>query len=452
MSRRKAKPGSRPTPDTDAVLDSISDGVFTVDADWHITSFNRAAERITGVPREEALGRACCEIFRASICERDCALRQTMQTGEAVIGRPTTILSADGRQVPISVSTALLRDGRGRVIGGAETFRDLSALEELRRELRGVQSIEDIVAHSHRMQEVLAVLPRIAESGSTCLIEGESGTGKELVARALHRLSPRAEKPFVAVNCAALPDTLLESELFGHVAGAFTDARRDRPGRFAAAEGGTLFLDEIGDVSAALQVKLLRVLQEREYQPLGSDATTKTDVRLVAATNRNLDELVSAGSFRQDFFYRVNVVRIDVPPLRDRLEDIPVLAEHFVRRFNAHRQREIAGLDRAALKLLMAYDWPGNVRELENAIEHAFVLCPGGLITPDHLPATVRQAGAAADEGGMVTLEEAEARVIRRALQHNSGNRRETARELGIAPSTLWRKLKKLGIRPTKST
>jgi len=440
MNRKKAGPAN------DAVLDSISDGVFTVDADWRITSFNRSAERITGVPRSQALGKPCCEVFRASICERDCALRRTMETGEPVIGRPITILAADGREVPISVSTALLRDGRGRVIGGAETFRDLSAIEALRRELLGIQGIEDIVAHSHPMRQLTGLLPRIAESGSTCLVEGESGTGKELVARALHRLSPRREEPFVAVNCGALPDSLLESELFGYVAGAFTDARGDKPGLFAAAEGGTLFLDEIGDVSPMLQAKLLRVLQEREFQPLGATGTKKADVRLIAATNRRLDEMVADGSFRQDLFYRINVVRLEVPPLRQRPEDIPVLAEHFVNRLNLHRRRQIAGLDRAALRLLMDYSWPGNVRELENAVEHAFVLCDGALIKPEHLPATLRAGAALEESGGAISLAEAEERIIRRALSRNAGNRHETARELGIAPSTLWRKLKKLGL------
>ncbi len=446
VSKRNGKGTGKPSPGTDAVLESISDGVFTVDGEWRITSFNRSAERITGVSRSEAVGRPCCEVFRASICERDCALRQTMETGEPVIGRPVTVLAADGREVPISVSTALLRDGRGRIIGGAETFRDLSALEALRRELAGVQRVEDIVAHSHGMRELLSVLPRIAESDSTCLIEGESGTGKELVARALHSMSPRSDKPFVAVNCGALPDTLLESELFGYVAGAFTDARKDRSGRFAAAEGGSLFLDEIGDVSPALQVKLLRVLQEREYQPLGGNKTVRVDVRVIAATNSNLDELVASGRFRQDLFYRINVIRIEVPPLRTRREDIPVLAEHFVRRFNLRQEREVAGLDRAALKLLMAHEWPGNVRELENAIEHAFVLSAGGLILAEHLPTQLQRAAAAGEDTAALTLAEAEARLIRQALLRNNGNRHETAKDLGIAPSTLWRKLKKLGL------
>ncbi len=440
MNKRESDPG------TAAILNSISDGVFTVDSDWHITSFNRAAEKITGVSQAEALGKPCCEVFRASICERDCALRHTMETGKPLVGRPITILSADGREVPISVSTALLRGAGGHVIGGAETFRDLSALEELRKELLGNLGPENIAAHSHRMQEVLKVLPRIAESGATCLVVGESGTGKELVARALHKLSPRREKPFVAVNCGALPDTLLESELFGYMAGAFTDARKDKPGRFAAAEGGTLFLDEIGDVSPAMQVRLLRVLQEREYQPLGSTETLKADVRLITATNRNMEELVAAERFRQDLYYRINVVRVEVPPLRERPEDIPVLAEYFVHHLNLLHQREVAGVDRAVLKLLMRHDWPGNVRELENAIEHAFVLCPEGLISPEYLPPQLLALNGTRRQPMGTTLAEIETWAVRMALERNKGNRRETANELGIDPSTLWRKLKKLGL------
>ena len=457
----KPKPQKPPEPPeavkTGAILDSISDGVFTVDLEWRVTSFNRAAERITGVRREEALGRPCCEVFRASICESRCALRSTIETGRPVVGRSVTILAADGREVPISISTALLRDGSGKVVGGAETFRDMSAIEELRRELRGEQGLLDMVAHSHRMKELLAVLPRIAESGSTCLVEGESGTGKELVARALHELSARRKKPFVAVNCAALPDALLESELFGHKAGAFTDARSDRQGRFAAAEGGTVFLDEAGDVSPAMQARLLRVLQEREYEPLGSSKTVKTDVRVVAATNRNLDELVAAGRFRQDLYYRIAVVRVRVPPLRERMEDVPPLVEHFVRKLNLRTGRDVAGVDRQALALLMRHDWPGNVRELENAVEHAFALAPGALIGPEHLPEKLRgtmavpssefrvsssEPGTRNSEPG-TTLEEVEAQAIRRALERHGGRKADAARELGIDPSTLWRKMRR---------
>ena len=240
-------PQPKPDEPTAVVLDSIADGVFTVDSDWRITSFNRAAEQIVGVPREEALGRPCCEVFRADICEGSCALRRTMETGQPIVNSAVYIVKADGSRSPISVSTALLKGSSGEVIGGAETFRDLSLVEALRKELAGTYTFADIISKNHTMRNVLAVLPQIAESESTALISGESGTGKELVARAIHSLSPRKSKRFVPVNCGALPDTLLESELFGHVAGAFTDARRDRQGRFAQADGGTISLDEIGD-------------------------------------------------------------------------------------------------------------------------------------------------------------------------------------------------------------
>jgi len=279
------------------------------------------------------------------------------------------------------------------------------------------------------------------------LIEGESGTGKELVARAIHNLSPRRRKKLVTVNCGALPDTLLESELFGHKAGAFTDAKRDKPGRFALAEGGTIFLDEIGDVSPALQARLLRVLQERTYEPLGGTEPLKADVRVITATNRDLDELVAQGRFRQDLYYRVNVVRLELPPLRERKEDVPLLIDHFIARFNRLREKDVSGVAPEVLAVLMEHSYPGNVRELENILEHAFVLCPGGMIEPQHLPPRIRPAGAAAPEfRGARTLEEIEARFIRDALARNGWNRLATARELGIHKSTLFRKIKSLGI------
>jgi len=283
---------------TDSILESISDGVFTVDEAWKVTSFNRAAEEITGIPREEALGKRCWEVFRASMCEMDCALKHTMDTGKRVINRSCYIIDAGGQRIPISVSTALLRDAEGQVIGGAETFRDLSLVEELRKEITGRFQIGDMVSRSDLMRRLFDVLPQIAASDSSVLIQGETGTGKELLARAVHGMSRRAEGPFVAVNCGALPDSLLESELFGYKAGAFTGADKDKPGRFAAAEGGTLFLDEIGDITPALQVRLLRVLQEHIYEPLGSNTSVRTDVRVITAGNKDLAELVETGGFR----------------------------------------------------------------------------------------------------------------------------------------------------------
>jgi len=430
---------------TGIILDSIADGVFTVDREWRITSFNRAAERITGISREEAIGRRCCDIFRASICEKNCALAETFRTGRQIVDKAIYIIGVDGSRVPVSISTALLRDHQGAIVGGVETFRDLSAIAELERELRKEYSFQDIISKNRVMHRIFNILPSIAESDSTILIEGESGTGKELMARAVHNLSHRREKPFVAVNCGALPETLLESELFGYKAGAFTDARKDKPGRFALAEGGTLFLDEIGDVSAALQIRLLRILQERTYEPLGGTETVKADVRVIAASNRSLDNLVAAGQFREDLYYRINVIPVSLPPLRERKEDIPLLVDHFIDHFNKLKHRMISGISPSALSLLMNYDFPGNIRELENFIEHAFVLCQGTIIDAGSLPAVVRPGKDHIPSGGK-SLAELEAAFLVEVLHRNNWNRARTAAELGIHKTTLWRRMKKLGI------
>ena len=270
-----------------------------------------------------------------------------------------------------------------------ETFRDMSLVEELRKEIEGRWSCEDIISQNHLMQRLFSVLPNIAESDCTVLIESESGTGKELLARAIHNLSFRKDKPFVAVSCGALPDTLLESELFGYKAGAFTDAKKDKPGRFAIAQGGTIFLDEIGDISAAVQVRLLRVLQERTYEPLGAVSSVKADVRVITATNKKLDELVKQSQFREDLYYRINVMKLELPLLRDRKDDIPLLVNHFISHFNRLRSKNISCVTDEVLAILLAYDYPGNVRELENIIEHCFVLCQAEIIEKKHLPASV---------------------------------------------------------------
>jgi PAS domain S-box-containing protein len=430
------------------ILDSINEGVFTVDLEWRITTFNQAAERIVGVRREEAIGKPCCEVLRASICETACALRSTLATGQPVVNLPVYVVDAEGRRVPIRVSTAILRDAKGRAIGGVETFQDLTQVEELRKELEASYTFADIVGRSAAMRDVFRILPQIAESDSTVLVQGASGTGKELVARAVHNLSRRARKPFVAINCGALPDTLLESELFGYCAGAFTGARRDKPGRFALAKGGTLFLDEIGDVSPAMQVRLLRVLQERRFEPLGAVESVAADVRLIAASNKDLAGQVRQGTFREDLFYRVHVIRIDLPPLRDRREDIPLLVDHFVARLNRLQGRDLAGVTDEVRARLLQYDFPGNIRELGNIIEHAFVLCPAGLIEMRHLPPELRETGKDPESPfrQVLSLQQMEAALIEDALRRQGGNRRAAARELGIDESTLYRKLKAMGI------
>ncbi len=433
---------------TQIILESISDGVFTIDHEWHITSFNRAAERITGVPRDEALGKHCWEVFRSNMCETDCALRRTMKLGKAFVDTSTYIVNGKKHRIPLVVSTSLLRETDGTVLGGVETFCDMSVVEELRKELEGRFQIGDMVSRSPSMHKIFGLLPQVADSDSNLLIQGETGTGKELLARAIHGLSHRREKPFIAVNCGALPDTLLESELFGYKAGAFTNATKDKPGRFALAEGGTIFLDEIGDVSPAFQVRLLRILQERTFHPLGGLQTIKADVRVITATNKNLNELVQSKTFREDLYYRINVVRLELPPLRDRKEDIPMLVNHFIDKLNKLRDKAVTGISQKALSLLMSHNYPGNIRELENIIEHAFVLCPGGQIGLRCLPDTLKISipGPKAVHTINTALKSVEAQVILDALKRNNHNRLATAHDLGIHKSTLFRKIKALGI------
>lgn len=448
MSRIKKSKKTAILAPTNSILESISDGVFTVDMEWRITSFNRAAEEITGIRRNEAIGKRCSEVFRSSMCEAECALRQTIKTRKPIIGKSGYIINGDGKRIPISVSTAILRDSAGRAIGGAETFRDLSEVEALRQELEGKFWVGDLSSRSPLMQRVFEVLPIIAASPSTVLILGETGTGKELVARTIHSLSPHSRGPFIAVNCGALPDTLLESELFGYKAGAFTGANKDKLGRFALAKGGTIFLDEIGEVSPAMQIRLLRTLQERTYEPLGATRSEITDARIMVATNKDLVEQVRQGLFREDLYYRVNVVRIELPPLRRRKEDIPLLVEQFITRFNRLQQKTVQGIAAEALSLLMAYDWPGNIRELENAIERAFILCNGGQIGIRHLPDELTARGVSMSSSPDIQSAHnlLEAQSIREALKRNGYNRQAAAKELRIHKTTLFRKMKKLGI------
>ena len=432
------------------ILESISDGVFTVDHNWRIMSFNRAAEEITGTPRSEAIGRYCWEVFRSNMCEGDCALKRTMKEGKSFVSSSTYIINNRQKRVPIAVSTSPLKNEQGEILGGVETFRDHSLVEELRRELSGSFTVGEMVSRSKAMQKIFHILPQVAESDSTVLIDGETGTGKELLAAALHQFSSRREQPFVAINCGALPDTLLESELFGYRAGAFTGAKKDRAGLFQAASKGTLLLDEIGDTSAAFQVRLLRVLEEREFQPLGGVEKIATNVRILAATNRDLGEMVESGEFRRDLFYRINIIRLHLPPLRERMEDVPLLIERFIEKINRIKDRSVSGVSPAAMALLLDHDYPGNIRELENIIEHGFILCQGGEIDVNHLPAALLQQRrdprvAPSTREALVDNRTETAQIVT-ALRRNGYNRLAAARELGMHKSTLFRKLKKLQI------
>ena len=438
------------------ILNSIADGVFTVDCNWKITSFNRAAEIITGWSRHEAIGKFCGDVFHSSICGKNCAIAQSLYSGKPVANRSINIKGYEGNKIPISISASPLTDHKGNIIGGVETFRDLTAINQLKTKLKKTYSFDEIISKSPVMQRLFSIMTDIARSPSNVLILGESGTGKELVARALYSASERRNKPFVAINCGALPETLLESELFGYKAGAFTDARQDRPGRFATAEGGTLFLDEIGDIPHSLQVKLLRVLQNKTYEPLGSNVPIKTDVRIITATNRDLQAFVQEGKFREDLFYRLNVVKINLPSLRERKEDIPLLIEHFIQQFCSQQGKDIVGISSVALNILMQYDYPGNIRELENIIEYAFILCDGGFIQPEHLPEPFGTTHESDKKGksigfgcdGVQSLEEIEKMGIYLALERNNWKRMATCRELGISKDTLRRKIKAYELLP----
>jgi len=319
-------------------------------------------------------------------------------------------------------------------------------VKQLLRDADAYSNPEEIITADPRINKLLEIVPTIARSDSTVLIEGESGTGKGLLARAIHRASRRSDGPMVTISCGALPESLLESELFGYKAGAFTGAVRDKPGRVEAAAGGTLFLDEIGDLPPSIQVKLLRLLQERLYEPLGDVRSRTAEVRVVAATNRGLTRMVEEGAFRRDLYYRVNVIRLEMPPLRERIDDIPLLADAFLRRLSMTRGKVVDGLQRSALRQLMRHDYPGNVRELQNILEHAYVLCGGKRIEKSDLPDWLLAKETAAAESDPATLEELEARFLRDVLARNRWNRQEAARELGIHKTTLHRKIRRLGI------
>ncbi len=437
---------SSPQERFEAVLSSISDGVYAVDDHMRIACFNRAAEEITGYRREDVLGQPCHTILQTNICRDACAIRFTLETGKPIVDLPITLTTSAGESIPVSISTSLLRDKEGRVVGGVETFRDLRLVESLRRQVEERYTFSDIIGKSAPMQKLFDLLPTVATGDSTVLIRGESGTGKELVARALHDLSSRNENPFVAVNCGALPSELIESELFGYKAGAFTGATRDKSGRVARAQGGTLFLDEIGDLPLPMQVKLLRFLQEKTYEPLGGATMEAADVRIVSATNRNLSEMVQERTFREDLYYRLNVIELNLPPLREREGDVPLLADHFLRRLSLLRNKPVSGFSSEAMQALLSHSYPGNVRELENLVEHAFVLCPGGLIGPEHLPESLSIARKTLDSSNPATLEDMERDFLRRKLAEHGYNRLETAKALGIHKTTLHRKIRRLGL------
>ncbi len=434
-----------------AVLDSIAEGVLTVDRDGRITSLNQAAQRILGCTGA-ALGAPAADLLPPEVAGPASALRETLNGGRAVRNREIAVADARGRPVPLSVNAGPFRDETGATLGAVCTLRDLREIERLADERRERGPSLGIIGSHPRMREVFDLVDMIKDSDSTVLIQGESGTGKGLLAQALHRVSPRRQRAFVKVNCAALPEALLESELFGHERGAFTGAIRDRKGRFELADRGTIFLDEIGDLSPAVQVKLLRVLQEQEFERVGGTETIRVDVRVIAATHRDLQRLMAEGTFREDLYYRLNVIPIHLPALRERRSDLPLLVEHLLDRFASSGKGKATSISPRAMAILMDHAWPGNVREVENVLEHAVVCSRGGVIEPDALPRALLVAPDARSRPARAPRDAPPARDEReqvlRALESCRWNRGRAAARLGIERTTLWRKMQRLKIVP----
>jgi PAS domain S-box-containing protein len=434
----------------DAIFNSNIEGTFTIDNEWNITSFNTSAESITGYTKKEATGKKCWEIFNSGICRNGCHMEDTLHKGRAMIGKELEIVNKSGKMVPIRVNSGILLNNKLEKVGAVETFLDVSEIINLTSHLSEIFTFENIVGKNKEMGQVLSVLDSVAQTDSSVLITGESGTGKELIARAIHLNSNRRTRPFIAVNCSAYVESLIESELFGHEKGSFTGAVRGKTGRFELAQGGTLFLDEIGDLSIAVQTKLLRVLETREFERVGGNRTIKLDTRIIAATNKVLLNEISAARFREDFYYRINVVNIHLPALRDRKDDLPLLVNHFIEVFNKKFAKNITQCSVATFDIIMDYHWPGNIRELENVLEHCFVLCNGDTIQTEHLPKRMRELEKKNISKRYTVqannLQEAESQVIISTLNKCNGNRSLTAKTLKMHSTTLWRKMKKYNI------
>jgi PAS domain S-box-containing protein len=436
------------------ILDNLDIGVFTVNRGGHITSFNSMAETITGYRREEIVGQHHAKLTGCDRPGETCSLAESITTGKTLANLHRRLFTKDGRNLPIRANFMALRNEGGNTIGGLETFQDLSLIQQLNRAISNKYTFADMIGKDGVMQQIFEILPIVADSEANVLVEGPTGTGKDLLAKIIHNASQRRDKPFVKVNCAALPDNLLESEMFGYVKGAFTGADKDKPGRFQEADGGSIFLDEIGDLPLALQAKLLRVLEDREFYPLGGRKLCRVDVRIMAATNQILENLVKEKRFREDLFYRLNVMRLELPPLKERRGDISLLISNFIKKYNVTKETTVSRIGEDAMEVLLNYDYPGNVRELENVVEHACVLCQGAVIERRHLPMYLQKASDSLEDEIISGPEPTESRDawererLVDSLKEHSWHRQKAAQALGMDRTTLWRKMKKYNISP----
>ncbi len=436
-------PAARSAPPS--LFDHLPKGSFTIDTQWHITAFNREAEKITGYSREEALGRPCWEIFRSETCHQQCPMRLALDRKQPELERQVMAVNRAGQRHALSVNVNLLRNPRGEIVGAVETFHPAAAGRTL-----GLQEpgrLHGLIGNSPIMRAIFAMLPDLAASRANVLICGESGTGKELVARTLHRMSQAADAPFVAVNCAGLPQSLIEAELFGCEKGAFTGADQSRPGRFEMAGRGCLLLDEIGELKPDLQVKLLRVIEARRFERVGGTRSIAFEGRLISATHQDLAKAIEEKRFREDLFYRLRTVTLTMPPLRRHPEDIPLLVDHFIKQFNQKTGKSVRSLDPKVMRRLMAYHWPGNVRELARCLEHAFVFVKGPVIFERHLPELDDPLAYGIGQVAVPPPADPDDREsILRALRKTGGHREAASRLLGISRTSMWRRMKQMGL------
>lgn len=434
----------------EAIFNSNIEGTFTIDDEWNITSFNNSAAKITSYKKDEAIGQKCWDIFNSTICRNGCHMEQTMNKGKSTIGNELEIIHKKGKIVPIRVNSAILLNNKSEKTGAVETFIDISEIKNLSAHLDERYSYENIIGKNKEIKKIISVLENVAQTDSSVLITGESGTGKEVAARALNLNSAQRTGPFIAVNCSAFVESLIESELFGHEKGSFTGAVRTKIGRFELANGGTLFLDEIGDLSLAVQTKLLRVLETHEFERVGGNKSIKMDARIIVDTNKNLNDEIHSGKFREDLFYRINIINIHLPPLRERKDDLPLLVSHFIDHFNEKFGKSIKQFASSAYEIIVEHEWRGNIRELENVVEHCFILCNSSIIQTEHLPKSLREGkDKSTDKKSMhikKNMMETEKDIILSALEKNKWKKRQNSTELKTDPSTLWRKMKKLGI------
>jgi len=432
------------------ILDSLSEGIITIDKGFKITFINLAAERITGMKKNEIFGKLCKAIFRPDFCKTSCPIRSILETGNSIFNFKNKIITSDNEEIDVKINATILRDERSKPVGGVISFTDISQMKDVDKILRESSDFYGIVGKSAQMKEIYNLINEISDSDVPVLIQGETGTGKELIANAIQITSKRKRNPFLKINCAVFPPDLLASELFGHVRGSFTSADRDRSGRFELANSGTIFLDEISEMSLQMQTHLLRILQDGTFERVGDSITRNTDVRIIAATNTDVEKAIIEKTFREDLFFRINVVPINLPPLRNRKEDIPLLVKHFIKKFSIVYNKPIDGIENEALRLLMNYNWPGNIRQLENAIEYAFVRSHQNKnIRECCLPLYLRKEQKCYHEEFPVQHHEyISMGKLLELLDAHGWNKSKVADELGVNRTTIWRKIKEFGLVP----